>query len=98
MVVPNLYGGSEMEKGEHPWHFCYLHGEAENLFPPADVSPDIFMADQPMPTRPGSYPVTIHGFRGIAVIAERFGRLGGRVVLVHDFPALQHATRPEDWG
>ena len=99
MKVPNLYAGSQIDKGVYSWHFCYLHGEAEGVFPEGNsCAPDIFASDQPMPEAAGSYPVLINGERGIAVIAEHYDRLGGRVVLISDLPALQHAARPEDWA
>jgi len=98
MVVPNLYAGDALPKGAHRWGFCYLHGEAENVFPESDnSSPDIFTADQHIPARPGSYPVLIDGQPAIAIIAENHGSIEGRVVLIHDFKALQHACKPKDW-
>lgn len=99
MVVPNLFAGNQIEKGEHRWTWCYLHGKAEDLFPEGTSAPDIFMADVPMPKRAGSYPVLINGVKGIAIIArpDRKRFLEGRVVLIDDFTGLQHACKPEDW-
>lgn len=81
----------------HRWAFCYLHGEAEDILNNMDDAPDIFTADVPMPTEPGSYTCLIDGHIAIAVIAERHGHLGGRVALVSDAKALTHALTPKDW-
>ena len=98
MKVPNLYAGVQLKKGTYVWHFCYLHGEAENVYSAGDVSPDVFASDQPIPERAGSYPVLINGIPAVAVIAQHYGQLSGRVALSSDLPALQHATSPEDWA
>ena len=83
----------------HRWGFCYLHGKAEDVeLPNTGSAPDIFTASIPIPTEPGIYPCTIAGQKALAVLDIHLGRIGGRVSLVSDTPALEHALTPEDWA
>ncbi len=92
MRIPNIY---PFDSNNIPWDYCYLHGEAEKIFN-QDFS-DLFTADMPMPQKAGSYPVLIDGIPAVAVIANRYGYLSGRVVLVSDTEALKHALNPDEW-
>jgi len=83
--------------GQHRWSFCYLHGEAEGVLNNTDDAPDIFTADAPMPEQAGTYACLINNQPAVAVIAERYGMLNGRVSLVSDTKALTHALTPKDW-
>ena len=78
--------------GCHRWSYCYLHGEAEDMF-----SHDVFVANKPMPTEAGAYMVEINGKTAIAVIAEHYGILSGRVALLSDKEALEHALNESAW-
>lgn len=93
------------------WPYCYLHGQAEDIMcnQNIDAAPDIFYANQPMPTQPGEYPATLYGTPVVAVISDyetRYGRkyemgvkLYGRVYAVNDpIPEnIQHCKTPKDW-
>lgn len=80
----------------HRWRFCYLHGKAEEVFDQPARSPDIFVADAPMPSV-GCHAVMIDGHLAIAVIADDLGHISGRISLVTDEEAALHALTPEDW-
>ncbi len=100
-TIPTLYAAeinlSDIEL--YRWSFCYLHGEAEFEYD-AETSgaPDIFLANEPMPTEAGSYPCIVRGLPSVAIIAERYGTLCGRVALVSDTEALVHALDVEAWA
>lgn len=74
------------------WSYCYLHGEAEDM-----LGHDVFVANKPMPTEEGAYMVEINGKTAIAVIAKHYGILSGRVALLSDKEALEHALNESEW-
>lgn len=86
------------------WHFVYLHGQAEDVVRELQEangwrweSPDLCVLDGPHSTKPGAYPVTVYGRPAIAVLANQFGLLGGRVALLTDPDALAHVIDPAAW-
>ncbi len=89
----------------HVWHFVYLDGEAEvvngqmaHLNGWEWQAPDLFLADQPMPTVEGEYEATLYGQRVVVFIHKRFGSyLGGRAVFWADTEAYEYASHPERW-
>ena len=58
------------------WHWCYLHGAAEQHMQQyatedCDSAPDIFVSDSPAPQFPGKYPFRLYGRDGIMVVDWR---------------------------
>ena len=100
MKLPILYTETDTTESQlYPWHFCYLHGDAEFRYDPENGSaPDLFLADEPMPVEAGTYACEIRGLPAVAVIAQRHGGLAGRVALVKDTEALTHALDVEAWA
>lgn len=86
-----------MDSGKYRWEYCYLHGNAEEAIHNEDDAPDMFTADVPMPTEEGIFACSINGQPAVAVIAPRYGYLGGRIALVSDYEGLNHALTPEKW-
>ncbi len=85
------------EERGYPWGFCYLHGNAEDIFTQPNNEQDLFVASCQMPEQPGSYACTIAGKAAVAVIGDYAGVRGGRVALVVDAEALKHALNVDSW-
>lgn len=88
------------------WYFCYLHGLAEEVNSHVAEgkgwewnAPDLFVADEPMPTVAGKYIANLYGREIVIVIAEHNGpHLGGRAAINEPLlPCYQHANTPEEW-
>ena len=93
--MTNIYPDDLNAETNYRWNYCYLHGQAERVF--EQEVPDLFEADDSMPSQEGNYVVSIDGHHAIAVIRMHLGTLGGRIALVDDTEALKHALSPEDW-
>lgn len=97
----------------HRWPFVYLHGDAEYTTPPSDdgFASDICVSNMPMDgygpindalKEPGSsveLRCKVDGFDAVAVIARRSGDffLSGRIALLSDEKALEHARDVKAW-
>ncbi len=124
-MYPNLFAWEDRPAGEidvnfFDWPFVYLHNAAEDIMSKRQQqieesgketshAPDIFYADQPMPTQSGSYTVLIYGQPATAVSPTyegRYGRtselnkhLSGRVFLNSEpnKAAIDHCNNPKEW-
>jgi hypothetical protein len=64
-------------------------------------APDLVVADQPMPTKPGEYPAKLYGMDVIAVIDYHpimKKLMAGRCAAVNDVEGLAHARDVKNWG
>mgnify|MGYP001815048026 CR=1 FL=1 len=90
-------------QGEHTWHFCYLHGDAEDVMAydnevhGVSEASDLFASDVPMPLEAGNYLVNLFDRPALAVIAPHHGIIAGRVALLSDNEGLRHALDVENW-
>lgn len=108
-AVPNFYHERDpaAPTPNHVWYYVYFHGQAEDLngdMPEKNgwnwAPSDLFLADQPMPTKPGEYRASLYGQPLIVVLSYRHNNtiFGGRAALASDKVALAHVRRPQDWG
>jgi hypothetical protein len=93
-------------KNAHRWHFCYLHGKAENHNEEVAEqngwewdAPDLFLVDEPMPRVGGNYIADLYGKEVVIVVAMHLGHLGGRAAINDpSLPCYKHAHSPEEWA
>lgn len=92
-------------KDYDPWHYCYLHGEAERFNEKQQINndwewaaPDLFVCDEPL-NGPGRYEGNLYGRIVVMFVAYPPDRnwLCGRGAFPEDTVAYKHASKPEEW-